>query len=175
MRSEWLVLSVMVLGCDGNSTGPPDYALAAGTYSLTAINQKRLPDTVVSGADTKVFSAGNLTLEGGGFFHRYSQHLIFQQLPQSGALQQYSEIVENGIYVLAGSSNSTNPSGPPGTTITFVPDNGATHSGTLENPQITSASANLALNFSRVCDVCFGFATKSWPSMSSRGHALMLY
>jgi hypothetical protein len=157
MRSVWLVLSVMVLGCDGNSTGPPDYALAAGTYSLTAINQKQLPDTVVSGADTKLFYYGTLTLEGGGFLHRYSQRLTFQQLPQSGALQ-YSEIVENGIYVLAGSSNSTNPSGPPGTTITFRADNGATHSGTLENLQIISASANLGLNFSRVCIVCVGFA-----------------
>ena len=157
MRSVWLVLSVsvMVLGCDGNSTGPPDYSLAVGTYSLTAINQKPLPDTVVSAADTKLFSAGTLTLEGGGLFHRYSQHLVFQQLAQSGA-PNYSEIVENGIYVLAGSSNSTNPSGPPGTAITFVPDNGATHSGILENLQITSASANLGLTFSIVCPVCLG-------------------
>jgi hypothetical protein len=147
----------MVLGCDGNSTGPADYPLAAGTYYLNAVNQKPLPDTVVSGADTKLFSGGTLTLEGGGFFHRYSQHLTFQQLPQSGA-PQYSEIVENGIYVLAGSSNSNNPSGPPGTTITFLPDNGATHSGTLENLQITSASANLGLNFGRACFSCYGFA-----------------
>ena len=155
MRSVWLVLSVsvMVLGCDGNSTGPPDYSLAAGTYSLIAINQKPLPDTVVSAADTKLFSAGTLTLEGGGLFHRYHQHLVFQQLPLGA---NYSEIVENGIYVLPGSSNSTNPSGPPGTAITFVPDNGATHSGILENLQITSASANLGLTFSIVCPVCLG-------------------
>jgi hypothetical protein len=164
MRSVWLVLSVsvMVLGCDGNSTGPPDYSLAAGTYSLTAINQKPLPDTVVSGADTKAFYAGTLTLEGGGLFHRYSQHLVFQQLPQGA---NYSEIVENGIYVLAGSSNSNDPSGPPGTTITFVPDNGATHSGILENLgplpiQITSAFANLGLTFSSsFCPVCLGIVS----------------
>jgi hypothetical protein len=164
MRSVWLVLAVMVLGCDGNSTGPPDYSLAAGTYSLTAINQKPLPDTVVSGADAKAFYAGTLTLEAGGFFHRYSQRLTFQQLPQSGALQ-YSEIVENGIYVLAGSSLSTNPSGPSGTTITFFPASGTTRSGTLgilsppngfESLQIISASANLGLNFTR-CISCVYF------------------
>jgi hypothetical protein len=142
MRSVWLVLSVMVLGCGGSvTTAPPPgpYELAAGAYQLTAVNGN-LPDTVVVGADSKSLYGGALTLVGDKNDHRYLLRLDFAQLPLS-ATPNYSATFENGTYELVGSS-----------IISFHVDNGTTHSGTIAtgailNRHVSTALGNLALNF----------------------------
>ena len=132
----------MVLGCGGSvTTAPPPgpYELAAGAYTLTAVNGN-LPDTVVSGGDSKSLFGGALTLVGDKNDHRYLQRLDFAQLPLS-ATPNYSATFENGTYELVGSS-----------IIIFHVDNGTTHSGTIgtgaiDNRRVSSASGSLALSF----------------------------
>ena len=136
-----LIALVLLAACGDGGTEPVDPRVeAAGTYTLTAVNNGSLPVLYLEDAEERVeFTRGTFTLRADG---SYTETLILRVTYANGAPDEDVPLVENGTFTLVGSAATFSVPASGG-------NEGYSYTGAIDDGVLSYTAGGFSLRYER--------------------------